>query len=792
MNPKPRALSAPELILRTLVENTGSVVYLFRMVPFAELEYISPGIETITGYSPNDFYADKTLLHRLVHDDDRLETTDLIQSIVDNPGKEMVLRLWRKDAAMVWIEYLNIPMFDKKGNLIGIQGKARDITPEKRLYGRDNLIKEVALMVVEDKPLRIILSYICDRLANIYGLNMAWIGMKEPDGRVSIGAAAGTPHPLPRLYELVVRWDEGHGAAGKVIRSGKTLIVDLERDIFQPWYDRLAARNIHAVASFPLKTKGLTLGAFVLYSTHEAFFSVRVVSEIEDLCDQMALVIHDAITKQQLLLITTGLQSATSAVIITDYNFLINWNNTAFTRMSHYSGPEMKDRHFNELVTSPTLNSAFYASMRETVLAGSTWKQEIDLPLKNKGAIPVEMVVTPVKDEKGVILHFVIVLHDLTERKQAETALQCYQLIYEQAKDIILIVRPDGRIIDANPSAVKAYGFPRKKLLSMSVNSAFEPVATSACSGNLLRHEEKAGKSWMLLEAQHHRKDGSAFPVEVSSVSTYIDYEQVIFGIIRDITDRKQAELHKLQVKETIAQAEKLASLGRMAAGISHEINQPLNSIKVITDSIRYWHRKGITTETPDLINAISNISSQADRIDKVIKHVRAFLHGNKTSQLVPSNINSAIESALNLFQTQLQASNIRLSKNLADGLPAVLATPTGLEEIIINLVANAVNALGKIDRKNRILSITTTFADSILIEVADNGPGIADKIKHQIFEPFFTTDDSSSGMGLGLSIIHSIIASYGGQIGFVNNDEGGATFWIKLPIYKENTGEEK
>jgi PAS domain S-box-containing protein len=431
----------------------------------------------------------------------------------------------------------------------------------------------------------------------------------------------------------------------------------------------------------------------------------------------------------------------------------------------------------------PGPNADLFTQFQSDFVTESSWKNEFMLKKRDGASASFEVIITSVNNESGTPSHFIIVFHDLTQRKQAESALHRYKLLYQRSNDIILISLPDGQIVEANPAAETAYGCTREQLLTMNVNQLFEPQPDT-------KNSPHTPVSFTAAETEHRRRDGSTFPVEVSSASAFIEEKTVIFSTIRDISDRKQAELHKLQAKETLAQAEKLASLGRMAASISHEINQPLNSIKIITDSIQYWHRKGIYTETADLLNAIGNISLQADQIDKVIKHVRAFLHGKNSSSLAPCNLNSIIESALGFLEAQLQNGGIDLRRNLAGDLPPVLATPTGLEEIIINLVINACHALQTTRQKDKHIILSTSFDTSIVIEVSDNGPGIADAIKDQIFEPFFSTVESE-GMGLGLAIVKSIITSYGGRIDALTNAQGGATFRVELPIWQPQIEEE-
>ncbi len=784
---------SPAIFLQTLLEKVDSVIYSFQLPPNAKLEYISPGVEKLTGYAPTAFYENSGLLLQILHTEDRDQLYSVPASVLEAPGHALACRLWRKDSALIWVEHTNLPILDEQGNLVKIQGIARDITAVKQLEFRDYLIKEVALMVLDDHPLSEILMHVCINIVDIYGLNFSWIGMKEPDGSVSIDAAHGFPSPWPSIRELTVRWDEspeGRGVGGKVIRSGKTVIVDMEREIFNPWYERLEVRKIKSVAAFPLKTKGKTLGVLGIYSKYEDFFSPRIIHEIEDFAEQIALAINDAFTKQKLMLVTAGLNSEVNAVVITDRNFAIHWNNLSFLALTQLTPEAVLNKPFYEIVPAPAHNALYYSGMRDSVLSGSICQDEIPLTQPDKSVIPVEMTVMPVKDEQAKISHFIIVLLDLTPRKQAENALQRYQLLYHQANDIILIIRPDGRIIEANPAAIRSYGYSRESLLSMNINAGFEPDPNAIGTASSLV-DIVIDKTDILWETQHHCRDGSTFPVEVSVVSAVIGDEQVFFSMIRDITDRKQAELHKLQAKETLAQAEKLSSLGRMAASISHEINQPLNSIKIVADSVQYWQRKGITAEAPELMNAIQNISTQADKIDKVIKHVRAFLHGKKSSLLAQCNMNSIIDYAGNFLESQLGSNGVQLQKKLVADLPPVLATPTGLEEIIINLVINALNALKATKRRKKLITVSTGVEQGLVIlAVSDNGPGIADSIKDHIFEPFFSTRESE-GMGLGLAIVKSIITSYNGNITALNNEYGGATFKVTLPPWRPDDKEE-
>jgi len=283
-------------------------------------------------------------------------------------------------------------------------------------------------------------------------------------------------------------------------------------------------------------------------------------------------------------------------------------------------------------------------------------------------------------------------------------------------------------------------------------------------------------------------KDGSLVWIEHNNVPIYDEKGNFIAieGIARDITERKKAELAILEAKERVSRAERMASLGTMAAGIAHEINQPLNSLKVTADSVLYLHRKEKTMEINKIIENIKTISNQAARIDNIIKHMRSFIQCEISEKYTPCELNGAVESGLALISAQLTSHGIMIKKDLADNLPLIKAQSIHLEEIVINLVVNAMQALDKIKKDNKLIICKTYLDGKILVlEISDNGPGIDEGIKEKIFDPFFSNSNSTESMGLGLSIVQSIVKSYNGEVDFKNNENGGTTFMIRLPFNK-------
>jgi C4-dicarboxylate-specific signal transduction histidine kinase len=285
-------------------------------------------------------------------------------------------------------------------------------------------------------------------------------------------------------------------------------------------------------------------------------------------------------------------------------------------------------------------------------------------------------------------------------------------------------------------------------------------------------------------EFSQSRKDGSLYD-EVMSITPVRDSQGEISNFIvikEDITEQKMAARAMAKANEVRAQAEKLSSLGTMAAGLSHEINQPLNSIKMIASGMVYAHQNGKERPVADIMRNVEEISHQADRINNIIMHMRSFIRRDE-SQATYCQVNEAVEQSLKIIGSQLAAHEIKVNKELAEELPCVFAMPTALEELILNLASNAMQAMDAGGCQNKQLFIKTWASkNNVYIKVTDTGPGIRDTLRAKVFEPFFSTKSGSENLGLGLSIVQSIVTSCQGTVSIVSRENEGAAFLITLP----------
>jgi two-component system NtrC family sensor kinase len=248
-------------------------------------------------------------------------------------------------------------------------------------------------------------------------------------------------------------------------------------------------------------------------------------------------------------------------------------------------------------------------------------------------------------------------------------------------------------------------------------------------------------------------------------------------GALVDITDRKRAEAELARQRESLYQSEKLSALGSLLAGVAHELNNPLSV--VVGQAVMLED----TATDPKTTERAEKIRRAADRCSRI---VRSFLSlaRRRTPELTAVQLNSVVEMAVELLSYQLRTADVQLSLELAPDVPALLADADQLNQVVTNLVHNALQALSDKPGPRRLTVSTACAGNSTLrLSVIDNGPGVPAELRARIFEPFFTTKAPGAGTGIGLSLCLASIAAHGGSIAVEETPGGGATFVIELPV---------
>ena len=276
-----------------------------------------------------------------------------------------------------------------------------------------------------------------------------------------------------------------------------------------------------------------------------------------------------------------------------------------------------------------------------------------------------------------------------------------------------------------------------------------------------------------------------------------------IFGIIQDITDRKKLEEQNREQELQLIQADKMASLGMMVSGVAHEINNPNNLIQINASLLKeIWHDTQPILEKYQLENRnflmgglpyqdaiesmpyiISGFSDASKRIEQNINDLKNFARHRDNKNLVDISVNEAIESAVRLLRPLIKSKTNNLQIDLADDLPDIEGNLQHVEQIVVNLLSNALDALPNSKYKVWITSLFDEKTNQIQIQIKDNGIGISKSNLKQIFDPFFSTKQAAEGTGLGLSIAFNLTKEYGGNLSCVSTVGDGAIFTVSFPI---------
>lgn len=265
--------------------------------------------------------------------------------------------------------------------------------------------------------------------------------------------------------------------------------------------------------------------------------------------------------------------------------------------------------------------------------------------------------------------------------------------------------------------------------------------------------------------------------------------------LANEIIERKLVEEARREEAKERTRIEKVASLGILVAGVAHEINQPLNAIKVASGAILYWHKQGRALDMRRIVDDVKSIAGQADRIDQIIRNIRSFAKPDRQLQ-IPLHMNETIQKIVQFMGIQFKVHDIQLRLTLCQPDNEILIVPAALEGIIINLLSNAMQALDSVEQAAKQIEVITRPAGEpgnqiVVLEIHDNGPGIREELLTRIFEPFFSTKSAAKSMGLGLSIVHSFVETNQGTIYVENKADGGATFRVEFPVYQAGSSNE-
>ena len=484
------------------------------------------------------------------------------------------------------------------------------------------------------------------------------------------------------------------------------------------------------------------------------------------------------------------LDAAVDAVVVIDYRGIVEQFNRSAERIFGYAAGEVVGRNVHLLMPEPYRSEhdrylERFHRTREARIIGVG--REVQAQRKDGSVFSCEIAVGQVAGSDPP--RFVGFIHDITLRKQADDRLRRNETELRLAQQLANL---GNYVLHLDHSEPDYHSPQLHRILDVTAMDDHVPLTSLLRLWAHPGDREKLEAAFAALQSRNAscdveyrivRPDGSTRHLhhiaQVTPDARGVPLKHV--GTIHDVTDRRQSEDEARQLQERLTHFSRLSTMGEMAAGLAHEINQPLSAIATYAQACQRFMRSAQRDEA-DIIESLEQISAQALRAGEIIRRMRQFVK-NREVRREPVDCGRLLDDLRTLAETDARLHNVRLRIEAQEGLPVVYADPIQLQQVVLNLVRNAIDAMSDSPETQRDVVIDTRLRPDgeIEIVVSDHGSGLAPGAAEHLFNPFFTT--KSGGTGLGLAISHSIVRAHGGRLWHTPNEGMGARFHFTLPV---------
>ena len=472
-----------------------------------------------------------------------------------------------------------------------------------------------------------------------------------------------------------------------------------------------------------------------------------------------------------------------------DRGYRICFANHGYREWFGLDPASQEGRHVREVIGQEAF--ALLQPTFDKALAGHRAVFHGEVPYARGGKRFIHGTYNPSRDETNTLDGIYILAVDLSEqenlRHQLDVETQRSRTVIENAIDGILTIDREEVVQSANPAIEAIFGFEAGEIIG-------QPLTMLMPEEEARRHNRYIGRYLRtrdpriidtIREVEGVHRDGGRIPLELAVTEIRDNGESHFVGFVRDVSDRKRAEQEAHEHLSELAHVSRVNAMGELSANLAHEISQPLTAIHATAEACIAMLDSG-RLDRERLLRALEQTSAQAQRAGEVVEQIRAFVRKGQPGSLSWQDPGTLIRNVLTLLSRDLENAGIRVESELPNPLCRCEINSIQIEQVIFNLVRNAIDAMSRSDgdRVLRVTSCPTELPGYCRISVMDSGPGIAEGDLDRIFQPFFTT--KPRGMGQGLSICRSIIEAHGGRLGVANGPTGGAIFSFTLPA---NTG---
>jgi two-component system sensor kinase FixL len=481
------------------------------------------------------------------------------------------------------------------------------------------------------------------------------------------------------------------------------------------------------------------------------------------------------------LKLRTLIETAPDGIVIINRFGAIETCNPACLRLFGYESNEVIGQNVRMLMPTPYreehdgyLNNYRETGHRKIIGIG----REVHGRRKDGSVFPMELSVgeAGVDDDRV----FIGIIRDMTERKRHETDLLERKArltsILETVPDAIIVIDGRGVIESFSPAAERLFGHASADVVGHNV-SMLMPAPYRTAHDGYLEHYHATGEKRIIGIGRvvvGQRADGSTFPMDLAVGEVNLGGRKLFTGFVRDLTEHQHAEKRLQDLQSELLHVSRFSAMGQMSSTLAHELNQPLTAISNYVKACRRMMDSAEHKPSAKVLDTMDKAVAQATRAGQIIRRMRDFIEKGQTDRTAEP-INKVIEEASALALVGAKQENIRVNFDLAPESPAVWIDKIQIQQVVLNLVRNAMEALGQSPVRTLTIATTATHDDLVEVRVSDSGPGLAPVVAANLFQPFVTT--KAKGMGLGLSICRSIIDAHGGRLWATPNPDGGVTF---------------
>ena len=730
------------------------------------------------------------------HPDDAPRLVEYWRSLLESgQPDEIEVRLRRFDGAFRWFLIRAVPLRDDAGNLVKWCGQNTDIEDRKRaealLAGEKRLLE----MVARGCSLTAVLEAVCELVEDGAGGCYCGVVLVDPSGaRLEHGAAPSLPASfIASIIGRPVNADSGPCAMAAYLNE-QVIAADIASETrwtAHEWCPMALAHGLRACWSTPISSAaGTVLGAFAIYYDQPRAPDSLHHSLIERFTHIASIAIERTLAEQAMRESEARkaaiLDSALDCIVTVDHEGRISEFNPAAERTFGYRRDEVVGRLLADVIIPPPLREAHRRGLARYLATGEMRMLGSRIEMTAVGAdgteFPVELAITRIPLDGPP--SFTGYLRDITARKKAEQELRRSEAFLAEAQRLSSTGSFSWRVAtDEITWSEQVY---RIFEIDQAVPVTLELIGSRVHPDDVPLLYEMLGRA---------RGDGSDFEYEhrLLMPDRSVKYLHVVahgtrdqdgqleyIGAVQDVTERRLSEEALGRVRSELARVARVTSLGALTASIAHEVNQPLSGI--ITNAGTCLRM--LAADPPNVDGARETARRtirDGNRASAVITRLRA-LFGKNDATTESVDLNEAAREVIALSSSELQRSRVILRTELAPGLPPVTGDRVQLQQVILNLLLNASDAMSGVDDRPRQLTIITERdeRDSVRLAVQDAGVGFDPQAADRLFEAFYTT--KSGGMGIGLSVSRSIIESHQGRLWAVRNEGPGATFSFSIP----------